>query len=253
MVCTDGSADHELTLKDLVFSISCGICLSRKTAIDSQAPCGAFCILDNLFAIFREIRCWSEATPILAECRMNLHVVKLNGAAVRTTPRAINATDTSLCAGFSMDMKSIAASLSLLPTELSSPECIVDCSATGNVVCTDSGTNPELTVRVFLSPLQVDLASSTFLLNLFNSFLKKKVTGSRLRLKDGDRLYPESWSDNTPLGGLAREVAAWLGYVDPKHEAEKLIQRITKGTLRATEAWTDGRYVEDDKYVELDC
>ena len=32
----------------------------------------------------------------------------------------------------------------------------------------------------------------------------------------------------------------------------KLVQRITKGTLRATEAWTDGRYAEDDKYVELD-
>ena len=36
------------------------------------------------------------------------------------------------------------------------------------------------------------------------------------------------------------------------HEAEKLIQRITKGTLRATEAWTDGRHAEDDKCVELD-
>ena len=30
-------------------------------------------------------------------------------------------------------------------------------------------------------------------------------------------------------------------------------QRITKGTLRATEAWTDGRYAEDDKHVALDC
>ena len=34
--------------------------------------------------------------------------------------------------------------------------------------------------------------------------------------------------------------------------AGKLIQRITKGTLRATAAWTDGRYAEDDKHVELD-
>ena len=49
-------------------------------------------------------------------------------------------------------------------------------------------------------------------------------------------------------GGLAREVAAWLGCVDPKHEAGKLIQRI-----RATEPWTDGRYAEDDKCVEVDC
>ena len=54
------------------------------------------------------------------------------------------------------------------------------------------------------------------------------------------------------MRGLARKFAAWLGYVDPKHEAGKLIQRITKGTFRATEAWTDGRYAEDDKYVELD-
>ena len=52
--------------------------------------------------------------------------------------------------------------------------------------------------------------------------------------------------------GFAREVAAWLGYVDPKNEAGKLIHRITKGTLRATEAGTDGRYAVDDKYVELD-
>ena len=76
---------------------------------------------------------------------------------------------------------------------------------------------------------------------------RSEVTGSRLRLKDGERLYPKSWSGNTPLGGLAREVN-----VDPKHEAGKLIQGITKGTLRATEAWNDGRYAEDDKYVELD-
>ena len=68
---------------------------------------------------------------------------------------------------------------------------------------------------------------------------RSEVTGGRLRLKDGERLYPKSWSGNTPPGGLAREVAAWLGFLDPKHEAGKLFQRITKGTLRATEAWTD--------------
>ena len=54
------------------------------------------------------------------------------------------------------------------------------------------------------------------------------------------------------MEAFAREVAAWLGYVDPEHEAGKLIQRITKETLRATATWTDGRYAEDDKYVELD-
>ena len=50
-----------------------------------------------------------------------------------------------------------------------------------------------------------------------------------------------------------REIAAWLGYVFPKHEAGNLIQQITKGTLSATEAWTDGRHAEDDKHVELEC
>ena len=76
------------------------------------------------------------------------------------------------------------------------------------------------------------------------------VTGSRLRLKDGERPCTKCWSVTTLLWGLPREVAAWLG--DPKHQAVKVIQRITKGTLRATEAWTDGRYAEDDKHVELD-
>ena len=40
-----------------------------------------------------------------------------------------------------------------------------------------------------------------------------------------------------------------MGYVDPNQEAGKLIQQITKGTVRATEA----RRAVDDKYVELDC
>ena len=48
-----------------------------------------------------------------------------------------------------------------------------------------------------------------------------------------------------------RSLHVW-GYVDPKHEAGKLIQRITKEMLRATEAWTDGRHAEHDKYAELD-
>ena len=39
---------------------------------------------------------------------------------------------------------------------------------------------------------------------------------------------------------------------DPKHEAGKLMQQITKGTLRATEAWTDGRHAGDNKFDERD-
>ena len=67
-----------------------------------------------------------------------------------------------------------------------------------------------------------------------------------------ERLFPKSWSISTPLGGFAREVALWLGCIDPKHEAGKNTLRITKGSLRANEAWPDGRHAEDDKYVELD-
>ena len=81
---------------------------------------------------------------------------------------------------------------------------------------------------------------------------RTEAAGDPLRLKDGERLYPKSWSGNTPLGGFALDVAAWLRHVDPKHEARKLIQRITQGTLRASEAWTDGRHAEDAKNVELD-
>ena len=78
------------------------------------------------------------------------------------------------------------------------------------------------------------------------------ATGNRLPCKDGERLYPKSWSGSTSLSGFAHEIAAWLGYVDPKHEAGKLIQQITKGTVWATEAWTDGRHAGDDRHVELD-
>ena len=50
-----------------------------------------------------------------------------------------------------------------------------------------------------------------------------------LRLMDGERLYLKSWSGSTSLVGFVREIAAWLGYVDPKHEAGKIIQQKTKG------------------------
>ena len=80
---------------------------------------------------------------------------------------------------------------------------------------------------------------------------RSDATGSRLRLKDGARLHSQSWSGNAPIGGLAREVAAWLGCVDPKHEGGKLIQRITKGDAQSDRG-VDGRYAENDKYVELD-
>ena len=54
--------------------------------------------------------------------------------------------------------------------------------------------------------------------------------------------------------GFARETAAWLEYIDPQHEAGELInQRITTGTVRVTEVWTDNRHDDDEQLVELDC
>ena len=91
-----------------------------------------------------------------------------------------------------------------------------------------------------LQRVEQEAVSSQNLANAIDSIgrTRTEATEGRLRLKDGERLYPKSSSGSTPSGGFAREVAAWLGYIDPTHEAGKLIQRITKGTLRATEAWT---------------
>ena len=135
-------------------------------------------------------------------------------------------------------------------------------------VLTDGILNSELTTAAVLGELaaqwqhmmatlqrvEQETVSSHSLANAIENMSKTRVdaTGYRLRLKDGERLYPKSWSGSTPLRGVAREVAAWLGCVDQKLEAGKLIQRITKGALKATEAWTDDRHAEDDKHVELD-
>ena len=70
----------------------------------------------------------------------------------------------------------------------------------------------------------------------------------------------DCWTENDSTQGAgqaahqlealhARSLRGW-DFFD--REAGKLMQRITKGTLRATDAWTDGRHAEDDKHVELD-
>ena len=108
------------------------------------------------------------------------------------------------------------------------------------------------TVRTTLQRIEQEALSSQSLANAIESIgrTRTEATASRLRLKDGERLYPKSWSSTTPLGGFAREVAAWLGYIDPTHEAGKLIQRITKGRsdcVRLTAAT-----LKTTNYVELD-
>ena len=90
-----------------------------------------------------------------------------------------------------------------------------------------------------LQRVEQEIVSSQSLVNATENMSQTPgdSTRGRLRSRDGERLYPKSWWGSAPLGGFAREVAAWLGCVDPKHKAGKLIQRITKGTLGATEAW----------------
>ena len=109
-------------------------------------------------------------------------------------------------------------------------------------------------MMVTLQRVEQEIVSSQNLANAIENMSKTRIdaTRSRLRLKDGERLYPKSWSGSPHSEGLhVRSLHGWR-YVDPKHEAGKLIQRITKGTLRATEAWTHVRHAEHDKCVELD-
>ena len=105
-----------------------------------------------------------------------------------------------------------------------------------------------------LQRVEQETVSSQSLANIVENMSKTRIdaTGNRLLLNDGERLYLKSWLGSTPLGGFAREVAAYLGYFDPMHEFGKLIQWITKGTLKTTEAWIDGSHAVDDKYLELD-
>ena len=109
-------------------------------------------------------------------------------------------------------------------------------------------------MMVFLQRVEQEPVTSQNLADAIENKNRTRIdaTGNRLRLTDGERLYPKSWSGSTSLVGFARESAAWLGYVDPQHEAEKLIQKMTKGALRATEAWTDDRHAAHDTRVELD-
>ena len=69
-----------------------------------------------------------------------------------------------------------------------------------------------------------ETVSPQHLAKAFENMTRTRIdmTGNGLRLKDGERLQKKSWSGSTPLGGCAREVAAWLGYVDREHETGKV-------------------------------
>ena len=55
---------------------------------------------------------------------------------------------------------------------------------------------------------------------------RSAAAGNRLRLKDVEKLYPKSLPGSKPYAGFAREIVAWLWYIDPKHEAGE-VMRIT--------------------------
>ena len=61
------------------------------------------------------------------------------------------------------------------------------------------------------------------------------ATVNRLRLKDGERLYPKSWSGSTSQAGFEREISALLGHVDRSKR-----RRPTAVTLKTTSMsnWT---------------
>ena len=73
--------------------------------------------------------------------------------------------------------------------------------------------------------------------------------GNRLRLKDVEELYPKSWLGSKPYAGFAREIAAWLWYIDPTRLGS---DSANHDTLSVTELWTDKRHDEDETYFELD-
>ena len=75
--------------------------------------------------------------------------------------------------------------------------------------------------------------------NLANAFqnmsrIRIDATGNRVRLKDGERRYPKSWSGSTSLAGFAREsLDGW-------------------DMSKATKALTDIRHPADGKHIDLD-
>ena len=113
----------------------------------------------------------------------------------------------------------------------------------------------ELATQWQLMMGSVQRAEQEIVANAIENMNRTRIgaTGKRLRLKDGERLHPKSWSGSTSHAGCAREVAAWLGYVASMDEAWKMIQQIKKGALKATEAWTDGRCAADGLCVVLGC
>ena len=74
-----------------------------------------------------------------------------------------------------------------------------------------------------LQRVERDTVSSQKLANTIENLNRTRIdaTGNRLRLKDGEPFAPKNWWGSTSLAGFAREIAAWLGYVDPMHEAGK--------------------------------
>ena len=79
--------------------------------------------------------------------QVNLDGLKLDGAAVGTTPYVIIDSGISFLAGPTTDIESIACPWSSSTTSLSNQEYTVDCSATYNVAYSVGGVEYELTEK----------------------------------------------------------------------------------------------------------
>ena len=95
--------------------------------------------------------------------------------------------------------------------------------------------------------------SSQSMANDIENRTRIDVTGKSAAI-EGRRatLSEELVGQHVRCKGRARDRFHGWDMLIPKHEAGKWIQQDTKGTLRATAAWTDGRRAVDDQYVELD-
>ena len=92
-----------------------------------------------------------------------------------------------------------------------------------------------------LQRIEQEAASLQCLVNAVENIGRTRtdVTAGRIRFEGLRTTLPKELVRQHVNGCYAREVAAWLGCIDLNMRLAKLIQRITKGTLRTTEAWTD--------------
>ena len=87
-------------------------------------------------------------------------------------------------------------------------------------------------MMVTLQRVEEETVSSQNLAYAIENLSKTRsdVTGSRLRLKDGEQLYPKSWSGNAPLGESEEQVSPVLVIRERRHKMTWAVLVPRKGT-----------------------